>query len=149
VIAEQRALVVAEARKWIGTPYHHAADIIGVGCDCGMLLVRVFVDTGLCAPFDPRPYTHDWYMHRAEESYLSFITERGREVETPLPGDVMLFKYGRCFSHGGIVTVSDPLTIVHAYWPAGVVMEDVVSSNPALLKRSSAAMFASYWRDSD
>src|SRR6185437_15824401 len=45
----QRAAVVAEARSWIGTPYHNCADIKGTGVDCGMLIVRVFVATGLCA----------------------------------------------------------------------------------------------------
>jgi hypothetical protein len=33
----------------------NCTDLKGVGVDCGMLIVRVFVDTGLCAPFDPRP----------------------------------------------------------------------------------------------
>jgi cell wall-associated NlpC family hydrolase len=45
--AAQRATVVAEARSWIRTPYHNCADVKGAGVDCGMLLVRVFVDTGL------------------------------------------------------------------------------------------------------
>jgi len=27
-------LIVAEARRWIGTPYRHQASLIGVGCDC-------------------------------------------------------------------------------------------------------------------
>ena len=43
----QRAAVVAAARSWIGTPYHHAADVKGVGVDCAMLLVRVYSDLGL------------------------------------------------------------------------------------------------------
>ena len=53
----QRAAVVAAARAWIGTPYHHMADIKGVGVDCAMLLVRVYCDLGLVEHFDPRPYT--------------------------------------------------------------------------------------------
>jgi cell wall-associated NlpC family hydrolase len=27
-------LVVAAARRWLGTPYHDQASVIGVGCDC-------------------------------------------------------------------------------------------------------------------
>ena len=49
-----REKIVAEARSWIGTPYHNCADIKGVGVDCGMLLVRVYVDTGVVPPFDHR-----------------------------------------------------------------------------------------------
>ena len=96
--------VVAEARSWIGTPYHNCADIKGVGVDCGMLLVRVFVDTGLCQPFDPRPYPIDWHLHRSEERYLGFIFDARREIAEPQPGDVMVLRYGRCYSHGGMVT---------------------------------------------
>ena len=70
--AMQRAAVVAEARSWIGTPYHHAADVKGHGVDCALLLVRVYCDLGLVEPFDPRPYTRDWFLHRSEERYLGF-----------------------------------------------------------------------------
>ncbi len=85
--AEQRAAVVTEARKWILTPYHNCADIRGVGVDCGMLIVRVFVDLGLAPPFDPRPYAPDWMLHRDEEKYLGFFTERCTRVKAPRPGE--------------------------------------------------------------
>jgi len=29
-----RAAIVTEARRWIGTPYHHRASLRGVGTDC-------------------------------------------------------------------------------------------------------------------
>ena len=85
---EPRTAVVAAARAWIGTPYHHMADVKGAGCDCAMLLVRVFCDLGLVEPFDPRPYVNDWHLHRGEERYLSFLLARAHEVASPLPGDV-------------------------------------------------------------
>lgn len=122
--AEQRAAVIAEARSWISTPYHHAADIKGAGVDCGMLLVRVYVDTGIVQPFDPRPYPPDWNMHRSEERYLHEILTRTRELkddETCGPGDVIVWLHGRTFSHGGIVT--DWPRIIHAYHMSQVVEE--------------------------
>ena len=143
--AAARAAIVAEARSWIGTPYHHMADVKGVGCDCAMLLVRVYVDLKLVEPFDPRPYTRDWHLHRGEERYLGFLLARAREVAAPLPGDVILFKYGRCFSHGGIVTLSRPLTIVHAFHPARVVLEEELARNVEVAARLSEAKFASYF----
>ena len=130
--ASHRARVVAVARAWIGTPYHSCADIRGVGVDCGMLLVRVFCDLGLCAPFDPRPYASDWHLHRGEERYLGFVFDRCHERETARPGDVAVFRYGRCYAHGAIVTGLDPLTIVHAYSPAGCVLEEVLATNTVL-----------------
>jgi cell wall-associated NlpC family hydrolase len=141
----QRACVVAAARAWIGTPYHNCADIRGVGVDCGMLLVRVFVDAGLCAPFDPRPYPVDWHLHRSEERYLGFIFDRTREIDLAQPGDVMVLRYGRCYSHGGIVTKSSPLTIVHAYYPARRVLEEAVEHNAVLADAVRRPRFFSLW----
>ena len=141
----QRAAVVAEARSWIGTPYHNCADIRGVGVDCGMLLVRVFVDTGLCPRFDPRPYPVDWHLHRGEERYLGFVFDRCCEIEEPQPGDVMVLRYGRCYSHGGIVTKSSPLAIVHAYYPARRVLEEAVEHNAVLADAARRPRFFSLW----
>ena len=143
--AAERAAVVEAARAWVGTPYHHMADIKGVGVDCAMLLVRVYCDLGLVEPFDPRPYTADWMMHRNEERYLGFLLDRARIVAKPDAGDVILFKIGRCFAHGGIVTKADPLTICHAFMPAGVVLEDEIARSAELSERVTSAKFASYW----
>lgn len=143
--AKERGAVVAEARSWIGTPYHNCADIKGVGVDCGMLLVRVFVDTGLCPPFDPRPYPADWHLHRSEERYLGFIFARGSETTQPQPGDVMVLRFGRCYSHGGIVTNLKPLMIVHAYYQARRVLEEEVGHNGALSDSARKPRFFSFW----
>lgn len=147
--AVQRATVVAAARSWIGTPYHNCADIKGIGVDCGMLLVRVFVDSGLCAPFDPRPYPVDWHLHRSEERYLGFVFERGQEVRSAQPGDVMVLRYGRCYSHGGIVTAASPLTLVHAYYPARRVVEEEVARNAVLADAARHPRFFSLWAKSE
>jgi cell wall-associated NlpC family hydrolase len=141
----QRATVVAEARSWIGTPYHNCADIKGVGVDCGMLLVRVFVDTGLCSPFDPRPYPPDWNLHRDGERYLGFVFDRGKEVVVPREGDVAVYRFGRCYAHGGIVVRADPLTIVHAYQLARRVVEEEVSRNTVLTEHIRAPRYFSFW----
>lgn len=142
-----RAAVVAAARAWIGTAYHHAADVKGAGVDCAMLLVRVYCDLGLVPPFDPRPYVRDWMLHRDEERYLGFLLDRARIVSAPKPGDVILFRFGRCYAHGGIVSATVPLTIVHAFAPAGCVVEDRVERNGELAGRLGTAKFASYWHE--
>lgn len=143
--AEQRAAVLTEARKWIRTPYHNCADIKGVGVDCGMLLVRVFVDTKMVPFFDPRPYPPDWHLHRGEEKYLGFVFDRAHAVESPQAGDVAVFRFGRCYSHGGIVTRSDPLTIVHAYFQARCVIEETVARNSVLSDPARKPRFFSHW----
>jgi NlpC/P60 family putative phage cell wall peptidase len=138
-----RARVVAAARAWLGTPYHHAADIKGAGVDCAMLLVRVYCDLGLVAPFDPRPYTKDWMLHRGEERFLGFLLARSIEVADPEEGDVMLFRVGRCFAHGAIVVKAEPMTILHAYAPARRVVEEEVGRHPAIAEERARARFAS------
>ncbi len=143
--AEQRSAVVAEARKWILTPYHVGADVRGAGVDCGMLIVRIFVDLGLVPPFDPRPYPPDWMLHRDDEKYLRFFTEHCTRVAAPRPGDLALFRYGRAYSHGGVVTAIDPVTIVHAYHDAGCVIEESLTQNPALSNPSRKLAFFSVW----
>lgn len=110
---EQRELVVNEAYKWIGTPYRQQGDKKGVAVDCSMLLVRCFVDTGILEDFDPRPYPSDWYLHKSEERYLKWMETVGSEIKNPQPGDIILFKFGRCFSHSGII--SRPGYIIHAF----------------------------------
>lgn len=109
----EREMVVKETMSWIGTPYVSNGDIKNVGVDCGMLLVRVFVDTGLVEPFDPRPYPAQWALHQSAERYLAIVESLAHEIEgPPLPGDLVLFKFGNCWAHGGIV-VAWP-EIVHA-----------------------------------
>ncbi|MFH6786327.1 MULTISPECIES: hypothetical protein [Methylobacterium] len=142
---QDRAWIVREARRWIGTPYHPGADVHGVGVDCGMLLVRVFVDTGLVPPFDPRPYPQDWHIHRDDERYLGFLFARTREVAVPEPGDIVVFRQGRTYSHGGIVTAADPLVLVHAFSPAQAVIEEPVSRNGMLVQPYRAPRFFSFW----
>ncbi len=147
--AAERAAVVAAARSWICTPYHNCADIKVVGVDCGMLIVRVFVDLELVEPFDPRPYSPDWHLHRSEEHYLDWVKQHCGEVGAPEPGDIMVFRYGRCYSHGGIVTQSDPIKIVHAFAPARVVIEEEVARSGRLARPSCKPRFFSHWQASE
>ena len=144
---EARRAVVASARSWLGTPYHHAADVKGRngGVDCAMLLVRVYCDLGLVTPFDPRPYTRDWFLHRNEERYLGFLLARSHEVRSPREGDIVLFRIGRCYGHGGVVSRAEPLAVVHAFANARCVVEDVIERNAELSARLKTAKFASYW----
>ena len=144
----ERAAIVAEARKWIGTPYHNCADVRGAGVDCGMLIVRCFCDTGLVPPFDPRPYPPDWHLHRSEERYLGFVFDRTKEVSEPQPGDVVVFRYGRCYSHGGIVTAASPLSLVHAFQPARRVVEEELRTNSALSEPKRWPRYFSLWAKS-
>lgn len=124
-----RAAIVAEARAWLGTPYHHHGRLQGVGVDCAMLLAEVFEHVGLVAHVDAGTYPHDWHLHRSEERFLGWLERCGaRETGTPAPGDVAIFKYGRAYSHGAVLVDRD-LSVVHAYIGMGVI-ESRIAEEP-------------------
>ena len=121
----RRAAVVAEAEGWIGTPFHHAARIKGAGVDCLMLLAEVYERAGVTTHVEPPFYVPDWHMHQGAERYMEGLLDYAREIKgPPSPGDVALFRFGRTFSHGAIVTQWPRL--IHAYWAIGVVWGDAM-----------------------
>lgn len=109
----KRAEVVAQAMRWLGTPYHHHARVLGAGVDCAQLPAAVFHDAGIIPEIHPE-YASQWMKHRDEEAYLSWITDYAHEIprETLGPGDLVVWKFGRTFSHSAIVV--DVPTIIHA-----------------------------------
>ena len=119
---EQRAAVVAEARSWLATPYHHAARVKGAGVDCAMLPAAVYRTCGLIPPLTVEHYPPDWHLHRDIERYLDVVTSYASEVPGPTgPGDFVLYRWGRCFAHGAIV-VDWPM-IIHALINIGVTLD--------------------------
>lgn len=120
---QQRAAVVTAARTWLGTPYHHAGRVKGAGVDCAMLLAETYAEAGVIAPVEIAPYSPQWHQHRSAELYLAYVLERAQEIEgPPRPGDVALWKFGNCFSHGAIVM--DWPMIVHAFLHRPVTLDN-------------------------
>lgn len=107
----------------------NCAMVQGAGIDCAMLLVAVYREVGLIpSDLDPRPYPPQWHLHGNEERYKNMVSKFAQEVadpsdRQPLPGDVVLFRVGRLFAHGGIIT--DWPKIVHARAPGKCWEEDV------------------------
>lgn len=119
-----RSDIVAEARRWLGTPYHHQASRIGVGADCLGLVRGVW--RALIGPEPERPpaYTPGWNDAAAKGDPLlaaalrHFVAVDAAEARA---GDVMLFRLKPQLpaKHAGILTESG--TLVHAYEGSGVV----------------------------
>lgn len=112
--ADGRAAVVAEALTWLGTPYHHRGLLKGIGVDCAQLPIGVYAGAGLIEKFDTGDYPGDWHLHREEERYWGIVEKLAGPIDRAdlQPGDLILFKFGRAFSHGAIVI--DLPTIIHA-----------------------------------
>jgi NlpC/P60 family putative phage cell wall peptidase len=114
-----RAAIVAEARSWIGTPYHHQASVKGVGCDCLGLVRGVWR-----ALLGPEPeaipgYSGDWGEVGAQEAMLAAARRHLIEIEPTdaEAGDVLVFRMrrGRVAKHAGIQVSAAPCpSFVHA-----------------------------------
>jgi cell wall-associated NlpC family hydrolase len=135
---------VAEAKTWLNTPYHHMGRIKGVGVDCGQFLIAVFENIGYLQKGEMQPgyYPPDWHLHRDEERYLGWVKSRCREVNDHQPGDIALFRFGRCVSHGGIVLLWP--RIVHAYLDYGVIISSV--EEPLLTDKRGKPRLAGIYR---
>jgi cell wall-associated NlpC family hydrolase len=136
-----REAAVAEAMTWLGTPYHHMAAVKGAGVDCAQILIEVFSVIGKVPRIDVGWYPHDWHFHRSEEKYLGWIEQYAHQVETPKPGDIALYKFGRTVSHSAIVI--DYPNVIHAYVGQGVILSDGESAE----LKGRLDSFWSLWSD--
>lgn len=131
--ATTRQAIVAEAQRWEGTPYHHHGRMLGVGVDCAMLLAEVYAALGLAPALDPGHYAPDWHLHRSEEQFLAWVARAGA-VEVPQPGlgDVGVWRFGRTYSHGGIVigAAGGVSLVLHAHKDAGRVTRCALDEAP-------------------
>ena len=112
-----RETLVAEARRWIGTPYQHQASLLGIGCDCLGLVRGVWRNCIGSEPERVIPYSSDW----AEASREERLAQAGFRYFTPVPqdafaaGDVLLFRWRAELpaKHAAIATSAD--TMIHAH----------------------------------
>jgi NlpC/P60 family putative phage cell wall peptidase len=131
--------VLAEARSWLGTPFHHAAMVKGKrgGVDCAHFLIGVYSAVGRIEAFEPERYPPDWHFHRDAERFLGSVQRYAERVEAGAPADVAMFRFGRCASHAAIV-LDWPL-VIHAYFRQGVVITDATGAE-------LAGRLHSFWR---
>jgi cell wall-associated NlpC family hydrolase len=117
--AATREDVVREALSWQLTPFHDCSRVKGAGTDCLNLIIGVYSAVGLIEPFDPEPYSPQWFQHKDEPRFLQGLERYAHRVEKSLPGDVAMYCYGRHAAHSAIIV--DECTVVHAWKPSGCV----------------------------
>ncbi len=123
---EARSLALAEARRWLGTPYRHGASVRGEGSDCLGLVRGVWRALYGAEPQAVPAYRPDWAEVGEVETLLDAARRWLRPVAMPAarPGDVVLFRMApqACVKHCAIV--SDDAgegRAIHAYWGRSVV----------------------------
>jgi len=119
---EMRAKVVQEALSWKDTPYIPRGMVKGPngGCDCLTFLAQVYERAGIIDALPIPHYARDFFLHDDFEFYLlgkgdtPGVLHFCEEIfETPKPADVVLWKFGKSFSHAAIV-IEWPV-IIHAF----------------------------------
>lgn len=121
-----QSAIVAEAERWIGTPYRHQASRRGVGADCLGLVRGVWRSVYGDEPEPVPPYTRDWSepggQERLWEVARRHLDEKNSEVISP--SEVLLFRMreSSVAKHLGILIRGDETPeFVHAYSGQGVV----------------------------
>lgn len=137
------ALVVAEARKWLGTPYVHQASVQGVGTDCLGLLRGVWRALHGSEPVTIPAYTRDWAEAEGREELIEagnrWLLPCGADIAE---GDVLVFRMrtGSIAKHLGIVSSAGPsAAFIHAYTGHGVVESPL--SDPWLRRIAARFVF--------
>jgi NlpC/P60 family putative phage cell wall peptidase len=92
-----RTTIIALARTWLGTPYHHQASMKGVGTDCIGLVRGIWRELYGPEPQALPAYTRDWAEAHGREMLLE--AARRHLIEVPpakaQPGDVLIFRWRR------------------------------------------------------
>jgi len=123
-----RAEVVAAAREWLGTRWHHQGRLKGVGVDCAGLIIGVARELEL-VDFD--------YSNYGRVPDGQNMTALCRAQMTPVklseiaPGDVLLMRFDSDPQHLAFVgdyLGGDGLSIIHAYTLARKVIETRLDS---------------------
>jgi len=114
-----REQIVAEARTYIGTPFHHQGRLKGVGIDCVGLIVNVGKS------FDLVGHDNTEYSKYPDgKTLMEQINSYGVPIDTDKmqPGDVVVFWIvnPRTPTHIGIVT---DYGFIHTYADIGKVVE--------------------------
>lgn len=120
-------LVVAEARRWLGTPYRHQARCRGAGTDCLGLVLGLWEALLGPLPEVPPAYSADWDEAQGQEA-LWRAARRHLLPRPPLapgalpaPGEVLLLRMraGAVAKHLGIAARGP--AFIHSYSGHGVV----------------------------
>lgn len=113
-------IIIAAARAWIDTPFHHQGRLQGIGCDCVGLIVGVARDLGITVP-DQTGYARTpsgGLLERALDEALS-------QAPGLSPGRIVLMRWEREAMHVGILAdhPAGGLSLIHAYAQARRVVE--------------------------
>ena len=88
-----RADIYTEARRWVGTPYHHHGRAVGQSCDCIGLVLGVGRTLGLTVPTDKEMPNYSALPHdgMCEKMAGRYLVRQAENADTAKPGQVGMF----------------------------------------------------------
>lgn len=109
--------IVREAWSWQGVKYQHRGTT-QYGCDCTGLIIGVLQELGYLKNYNLRWYPIDWNLHNMADNYIIEELEKyADKVTDPKAGDVIVFNFGKCPAHAGIIL--DDKVFIHSFVTAG------------------------------
>lgn len=124
----ERKAVIAEAMTWRGTPFRDCARLKGQrgGVDCAQFLCAVYEASGVSGHVETERYNLQALLNVAEEDYVAELLKHCHEVQgaETLPADIVVFRWGKSYSHGAILVDSWQGRIIHALNGFGVIVTD-------------------------
>ncbi len=131
--------IIAAARTWVGTPYHHQAQLKGVGVDCVGLILGVGKESGFMSPdVDDRFAEFDGYsrvpnprkMLRGMELFLQPAPFAWKQPTPPPPGSIGWFQWRSDLPmHLAVIAETDGRpTMIHAYSLADAAVEHTIDA---------------------
>jgi NlpC/P60 family putative phage cell wall peptidase len=121
-------LVVAEARSWIGTPFHWQASVKGVGCDCKGLISGVARALG-------RAEGDSFYAQLADYAKVDPRLLRTGMADLfdavawpPQPGDILVMMMAGRAQHLAIMADRDEVIHTYARGPQRVIAMPLLSA---------------------
>lgn len=136
--------VADAAKEYLGTPHVNQAKVKGKGVDCGMLLIAALEGAGAVDKDSIyiAPYSNEWHLHHSEEWFKRYVETYCDKVDDLQVGDFVLYRYGRCISHGAVY-VGDGV-VCHALVGQGCVLTDM--DDVMFFDRKGNSRVAGYYR---
>lgn len=121
--AVTRTQILAEAVRWIGTPYCHQASKCGIGADCLGLILGVWNALADEPVTLARRDQRSWAQHTDGEPLLDGLRAHITEIapSQAAPGDVLALRWRNSWPASHLAILMDDGTIVHAYEGGRVV----------------------------
>lgn len=121
--------ILREARRWLGTPYQHQAQLIGHGVDCAQLVIAVGLALGLLDD-DARGETQYGRLPNPKRA-ADAVARHLRRIEEPRPGDVLFIEWRPNVPTHLAFLAAAPAgypTMIHACGDSGRVVEHRIDS---------------------